>query len=500
VRILVVTPYAIFPPWFNTDLEMIQTHLDAGDDVACLACNAHLPVCDFNEKHDLQVCLHCVGRRVEGFRLLRGNVRVLPVLDLTAQQRAELARLPLDFADLDALKSWSVDNFDIGWAIVASVLWLTRDPYPDLNVHAALIRDLAYSSLAVYRSVENHLAAAAYDRVYVFGGKHGVPRAVLRACQKQGVPCYVTERGNSIHTYEAYPDVMPHDMAYNVRAIQEAWNHAANNPQREAIASRFYEEKAQGVTQAWYSFTKDQQQGALPANWDVAKRNIVIFSTSLDEFGSVGEDFVGPLYRDPLTGLHKIIASLTPHQERLHLYLRIHPNLAGVHNPYEDQIRDLRAPFLTVIQPEGRTSSYPLMQAATTVLTFGSTTGIEAAYWGKPSVLAGMNYYRNLGSTYNPASHEELIELLLQDLPAKDRTGALMYGYYYMTYGKPFRFFVPDDPLNGKFQGQYVRANKWLARAGNMLKRLPSVHSWLSRLSHRWRRGRRADYREASKR
>jgi len=56
--------------------------------------------------------------------------------------------------------------------------------------------------------------------------------------------------------------------------------------------------------------------------------------------------------------------------------------------------------------------SYDIVSAADVVLTFGSTIGIEAAYYGKPSILLGRAVYEDLGSCYVPSSHDELMKLL----------------------------------------------------------------------------------------
>jgi hypothetical protein len=88
------------------------------------------------------------------------------------------------------------------------------------------------------------------------------------------------------------------------------------------------------------------------------------------------------------------------------------------------------------------------------VLTFNSTVGIEATFWDKPSILAGPSLYDQLGSNYIPTSHEEVMSLLLQrNLQPKGKHGALMYGYFFNSFGKPFRYFQPEHFSGGTFKG-----------------------------------------------
>jgi hypothetical protein len=114
----------------------------------------------------------------------------------------------------------------------------------------------------------------------------------------------------------------------------------------------------------------------------------------------------------------------------------------------------MQSGLLSVIPPEAPADTYTLLRNADKVLTFGSTVGIEAVFWGKPSILAGPSFYRNLGGTYNPSSHEELLSLLREDLEPKDRLPAIRYGYYMNSYGIPFRHYEAEDFAHGRFRGR----------------------------------------------
>jgi hypothetical protein len=127
------------------------------------------------------------------------------------------------------------------------------------------------------------------------------------------------------------------------------------------------------------------------------------------------------------------------------------------------------------------------------VLTFGSTVGIEAVFWGTPSIHAGVSYYHHLGGTYNASSHEDVIALLKADLPPKDRTAAFVYGYYLNTYGIPFKYFQATGVGAGRFKGQaiFVRQSNLAllkGRAKAVLRLLASepVSKWPGRMMELW--------------
>jgi hypothetical protein len=75
------------------------------------------------------------------------------------------------------------------------------------------------------------------------------------------------------------------------------------------------------------------------------------------------------------------------------------------------------------------------------------TVGIEATYWEKPSILAGVASFQNDDVIYNPLTHSELIELLMTDIPPKSRDATLKYGYYCKTFGT--RYHKPTSLLRG---------------------------------------------------
>ena len=370
---------------------------------------------------------------------------------------------------------------------------MTRDPEPDLSVLGDMVSRFVVAALSVYRSLQNHLEQNPVARVYVFNGRFAPVRAVLRACQSRGVTCYVHERGHDIHHYAVDKNTGQHDLAYMQQQIRQQWERAAGDSRRNEIAEGFYLERSKGIVKSWYSFVDRQQEGLLPASWNPAKRNVAIFNSSEDEFVALDAQWNNPLYTDQVEGLQRIVESLEANHDDIHVYLRIHPNLAGVDNKQSRALYELRREFFEIIPPDDPVSTYALIKHADKVLTFGSTVGIEAVFWGTPSIHAGRSYYQDLEGTYNPGSHEDLITMLKADLPAKDRTAALMYGYYFSTYGIPFKYFQATGVAAGRFKGQTIFARLsnlalWKGRAKALPRLLASepMSNWPGRMRELW--------------
>jgi hypothetical protein len=220
-----------------------------------------------------------------------------------------------------------------------------------------------------------------------------------------------------------------------------------------------------------YTFVERQQRGLLPASWDESKRNVVVFNSADFEYAMVGEEYNNHVYPNQIVGIERLVADLLPHTD-VHVYLRVHPNLATV--PRElAPVMALRSPNLTTLAPHDPVSSYALMAAADRIVVFTSTVGIEAPFWDKAVILAGKANYQELGATYNPDSHEQVLEMLLRDsLPPKDKTGSLQYGYFFNTFGIPFKRYKAHDFYGGTFNGRVPFANRWLFRLNTLYKKI----------------------------
>ena len=92
--------------------------------------------------------------------------------------------------------------------------------------------------------------------------------------------------------------------------------------------------------------------------------------------------------------------------------------------------------------PESNLNSYGLLKSANVILTTGSTMGLEANYYKKPSILVGVALYQYLETCYQPANFGELIKLLKSDLIPMNQYGSYLYGAFFANYGEPYKSFL----------------------------------------------------------
>ena len=448
------TGFTLWIPHYETELEIIQGHLDAGDSVVQYRCDGELFACDANMHHTKNGCERCISRRAHGMQLIDGRVEQRRYINLTSEDRKVLAdQEGRTFATLEELKKETFQGFDIGYAVLSSLVSHLREPRPDLITHRDLVRDLMRSALAVFCSVRNELERGHIDRFYVFNGRFAIVRAVLRACQNKGVECYTHERGFDLHHYALYPDTLPHDLKYWRSASEKAWQEQVDIPLKTELARKFYEDRAKGQVQSWFSFVKDQNPGEMPPSFDPTVRNIVIFNSSEDEFASIDSSHGTDVYADQEQAVRTIGHDIHLLGRGYHLYVRSHPNLRTVDSSQTRFLKGFEAPGVTIIPSDSSVSTYALMKAADLVITFGSTMGIEAAYWGKPSVMVGSAFYAGLGSVHEPRSHSEVMDLIVNGAEPLPVDGALKYGHRMSTFGTRYKFYQPTGVFTGSYRG-----------------------------------------------
>ncbi len=100
MKIGIVAPLATVAPHFETELELAQRHLDAGDRVEMLACMGALPCCDFNVTREPKQCGSCAGRRNAGLKLLDRRVALIPLESAAVTESIT----PDAFDSIEALK------------------------------------------------------------------------------------------------------------------------------------------------------------------------------------------------------------------------------------------------------------------------------------------------------------------------------------------------------------------------------------------------------------
>lgn len=124
---------------------------------------------------------------------------------------------------------------------------------------------------------------------------------------------------------------------------------------------------------------------------------------------------------------------------------------------YLGKYSSLKGTAIHLIPPDSKVSTYALMMSASKTLTFGSTVGIEATYWGKVSILYGKSFYMDFDATHNPGDFESLIEALIsKGIGPKPKANTLPFAFYLSRFGIPYKVYKPELLATGTFRGKQL--------------------------------------------
>lgn len=434
-----------WPSHLETELELMH-YFDASTEVISYQCNDILQRCDGNPHKDPYYCSKCILKRKTGLQLVDRPFREIPI-----QFSGNAPQLNLELA-IDEFKQLKHHNFDVGYAVLSSVVSIYRDAYPTLQKYAGDFQDFYASSIQLYDFFITSLQQEQPDLVLIFNGRFAYTRALLRACQALSIPFYTHERGSNPTKFMMYDNVLPHDMQFYNTVMQESWKDTSISlEEKTAVAENYYKERMAGKSQSWFSFVAHQEKETLPENWNPEKYNVGIFLSSEDEFIAIGDTWEAGLFPNQLVGLQEIFSQLPANSNR-HFYVRIHPN-SKLSFDFIANLMQLENENVTVIHPESKLSTYKLMLEVDKVVSFGSTVGIEATYWGKVSISLGQSFYTLLGATYFPKSVDAAVALIDQeDLLPIDRSKALPYAYHLATFGYSFKIYQGKSIMEGTFK------------------------------------------------
>ncbi len=462
MKVLVYAPLAALGHHFETDLEIAQKHLDAGDQVTIVTCDSSLKTFQFYGCSGALRCTFCQSRCQQGLSLLK-NTRLLKIVklsEITPSSRYSTTSVSQQ-KEIEIIK---YKNIEIGSSYVSTLISDVRDPLVNYVARTKKTRMVLDAMASHVDELEKLLDVEMPEQVYLFNGRFTLFRPLMQICQNRGIRVYVHERGGNNQLYSLTKNNMPHDIKTKEAEINQVWaDPARNKEEKTKIGSDWFEGRAQGRGFAWYSFTDQQKQAQLPTGWSDQQFNIGLFVSSDDEFVSVS-GWELEIFESQYDAVSFILKHFSQRPE-FKFYVRMHPNLKGINNRDIDRLRGLDKEYSNcfVVTPESDVSSYYLMQRSNQVISFGSTTGIEAAYLKKPSILIGKAFYMNSKSVYLPKTKQECLNLIEnKNLPTLSNDGAIQYGYWAATIGERFKYYEAVTLTTGRFNGQFITGNRTL--------------------------------------
>jgi len=431
--------YSHVPLWIAHHAEALELSLEraaAGETVYFLSCDGALHSCPANPTHNPGVCYKCVRQtRYSIHKILPNqciNIYLDSLSDLKIRKQLDKCR----FDTLEQLSAYKYQDLPVGELVASQLVDELRDVFFPLHALQKRVKSDIEMAISLYNQGTKILQMYSINRVFVWNGRRPSDGPLLYAARDLGLEYYSYISGVKKGTYYFVPALKIHDIDAQKLLVDRSSNNC-NKDCRATIkiaANEFYRRQRRGSLQylGYESFHQSHQK-SFEASSD-GRPILSIFTSSYWEYFAM-PDYLSPIYKNHYDGLKQIVQDLDL-SDKWSVYVRWHPNLINC-GPYErrfiDEVIASTSEAARHYLPEDLVNSYDIVMASDVVLTFGSTIGIEAAYYGKPSILLGRAIYEDLGSCYVPTTHDELMELLsTSELRPKDKIGSYIFGRYMM--------------------------------------------------------------------
>lgn len=481
MRVLFTGLYPLWHYHFVSELNLLETHATSGDTVWLATCDANLANCECNKGHDLSHCLRCIGIRQHGLLLADTKVKTVPLIH-PKYAKATPKKIPLQFASLEELKKFEFEGFDLGMAVFSSLVDRLSNTNPDVTTNRKIVRSLVLDAWRVWMSAKEILARQQFDKIYIFNGRYAAARPWVRACQQSGVAFTTHEKSGNVEKILLFDDQFPHDPIQYAARVESFW---AKHGHQEAVRSEgveFFEERPRGQLTGWISFVTAQQEGRLPSSWEPGRRNIAVFATTDGEYVGLRDLYADGLYTDQSAAFLDVAEQVYQRDKSIFFYIRLHPNSLNEAIRWWESPRFREAPNLEIIPPNSRVSSYALMAASEKCITFLSSAGIEATYWGKPSLILGKAFYSGINAVYEPTTSEEAYAWVVGCPESKPQDNAIKFGAFMRSGGVNLPYSEPLNYYTLKFKGEVLEAStpvrEWLGECEKR-KSVSGLKKWL---------------------
>ena len=177
--------------------------------------------------------------------------------------------------------------------------------------------------------------------------------------------------------------------------------------ERDSVGGSWFLERSEHKDPSNSKFVEAQSIGT-SVEVPPGKKIVVFFSSSGDEISELDLDWND--YFGSQENALKLVSRICDEDPNIYFIVRSHPHKR--HKPERD-VREWLASVNKAnpdlhLDPHSEVDSYTLMRQADLVITYGSTTGIEAAFAGKPVIVMGPSAYNSLGAAVQVFNENDL--------------------------------------------------------------------------------------------
>ena len=366
----------------------------------------------------------------------------------------------LSYKNNNDLKKIKYKNFDIGLGILSSLITTEKNPNIQTKEFKKRIDYLLQSGSNFFDFASEKIDLIKPDKIYLFNSRFLYPRAVLRAAQRKKITYQVFERGSRFNTYYIYDRSLLSikDWEYNVNKV---WTLQKNKKKMFNDIKRWFKSRIKGSAkfQHWRNYTKNQKKNFIHKN---KKLKIVVFFASSEDEYAANENIYKSYFKSQVGAIKAAINVIKKLKNHI-LIIRPHPRLISENFKKEmhtlENLKKYSIKNKIIFHDAGtKINTYSLIKCADTILSLGSTTGLEAAYMGKKHILLGRARYGFLKFSYE-AKNKNLLKKFILSKKIKNNSGIFKFLNYIINRNIKFKYFqfyksTEIEPYRGKFMGK----------------------------------------------
>lgn len=375
------------------------------------------------------------------------------------------------YQTLDELLDIRLGAYELGRAAVSSLSFVLRTNIfsKDIIVFKPMIDEILVSGAAVYDSAKEIISQANIEEVIFFNGRFVHEAAILGVCRESNTPFRLHERGSSPDKY-SITDYLVHDRKAQYSHAIMKWEEdkMAGKPV-ENIATEYLDARIKnGFGGHWVSYSAGfdrsadikQVRGQLGVETDAYW---VFFQSSNDEYAAIDPSLVEDTEWLNQEELVQFIASVLPND--ITLLVRIHPHMAKKNPDDLNSWKLLEQKFnsenarVKFVWSDSNVNSYLLADHAETVISCGSTLGLESIYLGAKSICCGSSVWGFLENVPQVFTFDALVRCL-EVLEKCDPQEVLPIAYFWADRGRRFKYFENDGLFAGRFLGKDIFNSK----------------------------------------
>jgi hypothetical protein len=210
------------------------------------------------------------------------------------------------------------------------------------------------------------------------------------------------------------------------------WNSNSNLSEKTNIGTEYFK-NMKSKKNSFYISEPENKELSFKYNL----KSLVFYTSSDDEVAGLWKDSARP-FGEQIEAINNLIEYFNKRKTH-NLIIRLHPNLNN--KSKKEQKRWVNLPssdYVKIILPGAKIDSYELMSESIGVISYGSTIGLEAAYYGKPSAVLAQCYYDLLGCVTQISNFLELSKWVdrinhINQIELDDRRSAALIRGYYMS-------------------------------------------------------------------